>query len=334
MRGEAVFFSSAEAIADCAPSNEQRRFARRLGLRCVICQPLVRRGTTIGVVMFAMGRSGRDFEAADLALARDLAERVSIVVENARLITEMRETTEDLRHANAAKDEFLGMVSHELKTPITTIKGNADILLRSFDSLDASERDQSLDDISSHADRLDRLIDNMLILARLERGHSMDVEPLILPRVVQRVVDDQRRKHPERQITIRARGASLPILAAPEYIEQVVSNLVGNAEKYSPEGVPIQINIRGRRDEVFVDVLDRGAGISADEAELIFEPFYRSPRTAGQAGGVGVGLALCQRVIEAQNGRLWARPRRGGGSDFGFALPVIDEVSEFVISAD
>jgi PAS domain S-box-containing protein len=322
--GNAAFMPSEEAVKRCAPSNALRKRAGQLGLRSLISVPLVLRSSTIGAAMFAMTHSGRNFDEADLALARDLAERVSIAVENVRLVRELQEAAENLRHANAAKDDFLGMVSHELKSPLTTIKGNASILQHSAQRMSDADRAQALDDVASSADRLDRLIDNMLVLARLEHGQRMEPEPSILPRIARRVVEEYRRKRPERPIKVNSRHAEMPVVAAAESVEQVVRNLLSNADKYSADREPIDINIWSRDGEVCLDVLDRGPGISAEEAERIFEPFYRSARTAGRAAGIGVGLALCKRVIEAQRGRLWAKPRRGGGSVFGFALPVYD----------
>jgi signal transduction histidine kinase len=290
-----------------------------------MCLPLSARGKTIGVATFAMSHSGRHFQEADLAFAAEFASRASILADNARLFEELRVTTEDLRHANSAKDEFLGLVSHELKTPITTIMGNADVLRRLFERLDAETRNQALEDIHNDAGRLDRLIENMLILARLERGEEIELEPVSLPRIVERVVDAHRRALPTRPIEVLFRDPRAVVAASAGYVEQVVNNLISNAAKYSPEDAPIEIAVERVGNEVAVDVLDRGNGIAPEEAEQVFEPFYRSPRTAGGAPGIGVGLAVCKRVIEAQHGHLWARPRPGGGSDFGFALPAADE---------
>jgi signal transduction histidine kinase len=325
MRGESIVMAdlSRECIEECAPTDRSRRIARRLGLRSLICLPLIARGETIGSATFAMTASGRRYADPDVSLATDFAARISTVVDSVNLLLELRETAEDLRHANAAKDEFLGLVSHELKTPITTIQGNADVLRRLFDSLDSESRNEALDDIYVNAGRLQRLIDNMLVLARLERGHQMDLEPVILPRIVARVVGEQRRQRPERPIRLRSADADAMVFASPDYVEQVMNNLISNADKYSPGGAPIEVTVKRSNGEVSVDVLDRGAGIPPEESDLIFEPFYRSRRTAAKAEGIGVGLAVCKRVIEAQHGRLWARARPGGGSDFGFALPSV-----------
>ena len=313
-----------EWVSACAPSDEQRSIARSVGAHSILAMPLIARGRTMGVATLVMTKSGRRFDEGDVAFTTEFAGRVSVIADNARLLSDLRDTAEDLRHANAAKDDFLGLVSHELKTPITTILGNAEVLQRLFDRLDAESRRQALGDIHTEAGRLQRLIDNMLILARLERGHRMDMEPVILPRIVDRVAEMHRRRAPDRPIKVLSEDGDGVVLASEDYVEQVVNNLLSNAEKYSPAGTLIEIAVGRKKDEVTVDVLDRGSGIAPEDAERIFEPFYRSPRTADQAQGIGVGLAVCKRVIEAQDGRLWARPRPDGGSDFGFALPVIE----------
>jgi signal transduction histidine kinase len=238
---------------------------------------------------------------------------------------ENRHQAEALERANAVKDEFVGLVSHELKTPVTTIIGNAELLQRLYERLDAESRNRALEDIRGEADRLQQLIDNMLALARLERGAQIELEPLVLPRIVDSVVESLRARVPGRPVIVESRSDDAIVVGSIPFVEQVLNNLLSNAVKYSPAGEPIEVHVERRNGEVTVDVLDRGAGIAPEESEQIFEPFYRSPQTAGRAAGIGVGLTVCRRVVEAQHGRLWARPREGGGSDFGFALPAATE---------
>lgn len=247
----------------------------------------------------------------------------SIDIHDRKLAEAQREELlTELRHANAAKDEFLGLVSHELKTPITTIYGNAEVLTRRGDAIDEEGRAQALSDIRLEADRLHRIVDNLLILARLEQGRDIETEPVLLERIVRRLIDDHKRQYPRREIALTQHDADAPVIASPIYLEQVLRNLISNAEKYSAAGTPIEIRIEEDSEEARVLVLDRGAGIAASEEESIFAPFYRSERTAATAQGVGVGLAVCRRLIEAQNGRVWVRARDGGGSEFGIGLPL------------
>ncbi|MBI2724475.1 MAG: PAS domain-containing protein [Chloroflexi bacterium] len=240
------------------------------------------------------------------------------------LALELEATTERLREANAAKDEFLGLVSHELRTPITTIYGNARVLHEHIAAIGPEDRDMALADIEHEAERLQRIIENMLILARFDATQDLDVEPMRMGEVATEIVAMQRRRHPERAMAIDA-GSDLPIvMAQPTYIELVLSNLISNADKYSPPNERIDVRVSVADDEVQVRVLDRGSGLVQEEIEELFSPFYRANHTKALAGGMGIGLAVCKRVLEAQGCRIWASARDGGGSEFGFSLPVAE----------
>ena len=167
------------------------------------------------------------------------------------------------------------------------------------------------------------MIDNLLALARVDTGPTVEPEPMVLARLVERVVDRQRRASTDRVFLCRWQGENDLVTASPDYIEQVLRNLISNAEKYSRAPDPIEVVGSSTDTEVQVRVLDRGPGVAEEDVERIFTPFYRSPRTSATAQGVGIGLAVCKRLIEAQGGRLWARAREGGGSEFGFALPLL-----------
>jgi PAS domain S-box-containing protein len=319
----APYFNDAWIDA-CAPDDEQKDLVRPMGVTSLMCVPLRSRGQTIGIATFSMTTSGRHFTHEDLALIKELAGRASVAVDNAHLVEDLRDTAENLRRANAAKDEFLGLVSHELKTPITTILGNAEVLLRNYDRLEPTVRNEALADVRAEADRLHRIVDNLLVLARLDRGQQLEIEPIHLRQLTERVADMFRRSYPAREFNVTWDCGMTLASGSPDYVEQVLRNLLSNAAKYSPPGSPIDIVARSDGGELSVSVLDRGAGITDEEAEALFTPFYRSEKTAMQAQGVGIGLAVCKRLIEAQAGRLWARTREGGGSEFGFALPLVD----------
>jgi PAS domain S-box-containing protein len=237
-------------------------------------------------------------------------------------ITDRLRVEDELRRALATKDDFLGMVSHELKTPITMVRGNAEILLRRGDMLDDETRKQSIADILIDSERLQSIIENLLVLARLEHAPELPSEPLYIARFVERFVEDYNRRISGRQIIVTDTSDGAVVTAEPMYLEQVLRNLLSNATKYSPPGEPIEICVEQDDRDARVRVMDRGPGVAADEAELIFTPFYRSTATSSQAHGVGVGLAVCKRMIEAQGGRMWCEPRDGGGGVFVFSLPM------------
>ena len=244
---------------------------------------------------------------------------------NADLEERVRERTLELTRANAAKDEFLGMISHELKTPITVIAGNAEALTRHGDALSPEQRDGALLDVRIEADRLQRIIDNLLVLARLEGGQDIGREPLRLDMLVANRVASHRGRFPRRQIEAALDGPVL-VDAAPVYVDQVLRNLISNAEKYSSVDGAIRITIDGGIDGrmAVVCVADEGDGVPESEMPRLFTPFYRSQRTAHFAPGAGIGLAVCKRLIEAQGGRIWAERGKTAGMAFCFSLPRID----------
>jgi PAS domain S-box-containing protein len=242
-------------------------------------------------------------------------------------VTDMRRIQDELRKANAVKDEFLGLVSHELKTPITTILGNAEVLVRRSSMLDEAERAGAVSDIHDEASRLHAIIDNLLVLARLESGKTIEREPVLLQRLVAQAAHWHVHRNPHRSVNVRTESSIPPAYASATYVEQVLSNLLSNAEKYSSPDAPIgiEISVDEPSSQVLVSVCDQGVGIPPEEIDQVFTPFYRSPRTSGSAQGFGIGLAVCRRLIEAQDGRMWAEPREEGGTRFTFALPIAGE---------
>src|SRR5690606_36006544 len=126
---------------------------------------------------------------------------------------------------------------------------------------------------------------------------------------------------PGRQINIDVAREVQFVMAEPAYLHQVLNNLITNADKYSPAGEPIDVSIFSKNDTVTVKVMDRGPGVLPEELDMIFESFYRSKSTASKAGGKGLGLTVCKRLIEAMGGKIWVENREGGGLSACFSLP-------------
>jgi PAS domain S-box-containing protein len=237
-------------------------------------------------------------------------------------VTQRRDAEEALRLSDAVKDEFLGLVSHELRTPVTTIFGNARLLRDHGDSIAEETRQGMIADVAEDADRLLGIIENLLLLTRLESGPNVELEPQVLDHVVRRAVDSFRRRHPRRVINVSTARQSLIVDAEAMSVELVIENLLSNADKYSPPEAPIDVQITAHGDEALVSVLDRGIGMCEADTERLFTPFYRTEAAKRRANGIGIGLAVCRRVIDSQGGRIWAAPRPGGGSELAFALPL------------
>jgi K+-sensing histidine kinase KdpD len=232
----------------------------------------------------------------------------------------LQKSADALRASNAVKDEFLGLISHELRTPVTTIFGNATLLA---DRAELADRERTMvGDILGDSDRLLRIVENLLQLTKLGAGSELDLEPQVLDHVVHRAVASYRRRHPDREVRLTTSPPSAVVDGDSTAIELLIENLLSNADKYSPTGEPIDVLIQRRGGEACLHVLDRGIGITADDAGSVFTTFYRTDEARLAASGMGVGLAVCKRIVEAQDGRVWAGPRVGGGADVGFALPL------------
>jgi PAS domain S-box-containing protein len=238
-------------------------------------------------------------------------------------VTERRRAEEALHAATAVKDEFLGLVSHELRTPVTTIFGNAR-LLQAADGL--PERHAAMvADIATDAERLLGLVENLLLMTRAASEQRVDLEPQVLGHAIRRIVDIFRRHHPERRVELDIKNDELIIDGDQGYLELLVGNLLGNADKYSPTADPIEVTVRRAGKEARVTVRDRGIGIPEDNVDRLFTAFYRSDAARRLSGGLGIGLSASKHVVALLGGRIWAHPRDGGGSEFGFALPLAEE---------
>ena len=217
-----------------------------------------------------------------------------------------------------------------MPTASLDITSYAEIVRRSNGALSPDDRDGALTDIEESANRLHQMIDNLLAFARVGVGQTIDREPQLARRIVDTLVSEHRRQHPHRRVDIVVTAPVTPVLLHRDYFEQVMRNLLSNAEKYSPANAPIEVRIERDRHDLIVSVLDRGPGVTEEEQSQIFEAFYRSQKTARRAKGVGIGLAVCKRLIEAQGGTITVARREPKGSSFTLRLPVEDPSEEDV----
>ena len=236
------------------------------------------------------------------------------------IVVSVRDITH-FRTAEEIKSTFISIVSHELRTPVALIKGYASTLRRDDAKWDRAVVMDSLAVIEDEADRLTKMIDDLLDASRLQAGglsiSRTDVSlPTLAARVAQRL-GSQSAKH-----TIVADfPAKFPVILADETrLEQVLSNLVSNALKYAPQG-EIRITGTSASNQVTVCVSDRGPGIDARDMQHIFERFYRSTNAVKQTKGAGLGLYLARAIVEAHGGRMWADPKATVGAKICFSLP-------------
>jgi K+-sensing histidine kinase KdpD len=195
--------------------------------------------------------------------------------------------------------------------------------------LEPSSREEIVRDIETETERLHRIVENLLVLARVDLGEHIEPEPVLLQRLAERVTKTFAERYATRTVDCHVDADLGPVAGEATYVEQVLRNLLSNAEKYSPPNTPIELRAGLEDGRAVVRVLDRGPGIRPDEADEVFERFYRSPESKAKARGLGLGLTVCKRLVEAQSGTVWAIPRREGGLEVGFSLPLYrDEVAE------
>jgi signal transduction histidine kinase len=242
----------------------------------------------------------------------------------AAAILVLRDVT-DARERDEARDAFIGMLSHELRTPITTIYAGSKLLARDR-GLPADVRAGIFEDIHSEAERLHRLVEDVVALTRFGEGAlEIGSEPVLLQRVLPAVARSEEGRWPGGTIDVRLESDLPPVAGDATYVEQVVRNLLANAMKYGRPGATATIEARAGHDEVLVRVLDTGPGFPHEEADALFQLYYRSPAVSRKVSGSGVGLYVCARLIDAMGGRVWALNRPEGGAEFGFALRAMAE---------
>ncbi len=238
-------------------------------------------------------------------------------------IVVLRDVTEG-RRREAVRETLVGVLSHELRTPITTIYGGAKLLSRANSTLDDTTRRAIFADIADEAEHLQRLVEDLVALNRFgDDAGDLGREPVLLQRLAPQVVGSEESRWPGVTFRVTMPPGLPTVVGDPTYVEQVLRNLISNAAKYGGAEASVDVALEAADDEVHVRVLDDGPGIEPGEVDRLFELFFRSPNTAGSGSGAGIGLFVCSRLVRAMGGRVWARPRPAGGSEFGFALRIM-----------
>ncbi len=264
------------------------------------------------------------FSDEDLKLFETLANHAGVSVENARLVSELEESLAHLTEMNRLKDDFVASVSHELRTPLTSIKGYVQTLLRPGVSFPEEQKRDFLTTVARQADRLHRLIEDLLVVSRIESvTTSASTSEVSIPSLLQNVLDEltaRREQHPIEVVL----EPDLPVIETDEgKLHQILANLVDNAMKYSSPGFPV--TIRGRRESegLLLTVEDRGAGIPPEQQAHIFERFYQVDQTSTRrVGGAGLGLYICRSMAKSLDARIWLDRSDHTGSVFAVWLPL------------
>jgi PAS domain S-box-containing protein len=288
---------------------------QRLGVRSLISVPLQARGRDLGVLTLAYAESGRRYGHEDLSLAREMASRAALLLDNSRLYREAQQSTR-------AREEILAVVSHELRNPLQAITVLVDTLLAWLppEAWRARERRQ-LESVLHVSQQMSRLVQDLLDVTQIEAGHfsvrpGREMVGNVLDEALEvlRPIADRERVRLEVRLPDRA-GA---ILADRQRVVQVVGNLVGNAIQVTPEGGTVTVDVQASDAELRFRVSDAGPGIPPEHLPHLFERFWRPDRAGGL--GAGLGLAIARGIVEAHGGRISVETG-ARGSTFWFTLP-------------
>ena len=306
----------AAASPDSAPFVEWFEAA---GCHTVLIVPLLVRGAALGVLALALTRPERTCAEADLALAEEMGRRAAVALDNARLYAEAG-------RALRVRDHFLSVASHELKTPITSMMGYTQLLLRWIGrNPDSDERTlRALNAISNQSERLNRLIMSLLDLSRLQVGQlTIEQQPLDIVRLAGRVVADFEPTLDYHRISSLL--PSQPIMVAGDELrlEQVLINLLQNAVKYSPSGGEITMSVSQTAAMAVISVTDSGIGIPSAALPQLFGQFYRATNITPNISGLGLGLYIVKEIVTLHGGTITVRSVEDYGSTFTVQLPLM-----------
>ena len=308
----------------------------RLSIASLIAIPLIAQGKTLGVLATSIMSPPRQFTQADLQLATTLADRAALAIEKAQLYEQervLRQRLEALnrliQEVNRRKSEFVTLVSHELKTPLTSMTGYVELLLEGQGGQLVQTQREWLGIIGDNADRLIALIDDLLDMARIEAGRiELKRTPIDLVPLIQEVTDVLRPQIEGKGqwLTLDLAEALPAVVVDADRVRQILTNLLANALKYTPSGGRITITARGDVGYVRIAVQDTGIGVAPEEQAQLFTPFFRAQKDATQeVGGTGLGLAITRALVELHGGTITVASVPGQGSTFSFTLPASQE---------
>lgn len=319
-RGQPVIYSHYDTlIQSLAQDDQHMRLLRALNLSSYMVVPLRVGEQPVGVLLLGRNDPLQRYGPQHLPLVQELAQRVATAVEHAQLYQAAQD-------AISLREQFLSIASHELKTPLTAMLGFADLLLR------RTQRDKSLPDrdqrilqlVREQGSRLERLIETLLDVSRIERG-QLQIEPAVLDLVAltQKLVDQLQPTLEQHSVVFQSAEQALFVNGDALRLEQVLHNLISNAIKYSPHGGTITVQAEHREQSGVVTVVDQGIGIPAAALPYLFQRFYRASNADSHyISGMGIGLYLAHEIVTLHGGTLEVASSEGEGSSFSVVLPL------------
>ncbi|HXE73458.1 MAG TPA: GAF domain-containing sensor histidine kinase [Candidatus Nitrosotenuis sp.] len=320
--GRPLVLEDAQSDPRLSPKGDE---ATGVVTRDILCVPLVAGGRTIGTLQAVNKRRGR-FSQADIPPTTALANIVAVALENARLHRVTEENLRRITELEQAKTSFIGLLSHELRTPLTKIRAYTELLLRFRERVKPGQQEDYLRVVLSQARHLQALLNDLFIVNEMEgavqhlRRSPVDVREYLAELVDIWSADSQR--HRFEVEALPADDEAFVCHLDREKVFQALYHLVSNAVKFSPQGGLVRLSAAPEGPGVVLAVQDEGIGIPPEEQERIFTKFYQVDSSSTRRfGGMGIGLYLCRRLVEAHGGRVWAVSAPGRGSTFHVWLP-------------
>ena len=247
-----------------------------------------------------------------------LSEEIAVMTLGAKVIS----IEEDRAAYEESLKDLVDIVSHELRHPITILKGYSDFLRESWQSMEEDKINDILFAIESSANRLENMVNELLDVSRIEKGlFTLNIQEVNLKPLVKKAAREMGEKGIDNDIVISIPQADMTLKVDPERLTQLIIILLDNAAKYSPPNSSVEIKVDEEDGHPVISVLDRGPGVDVHNQNMIFERFYQSEEARNHSkSGIGLGLFIARKIVEAHGGRIWCEPREGGGSAFRFSL--------------
>ncbi|RJQ31269.1 MAG: GAF domain-containing protein [Actinobacteria bacterium] len=285
--------------------------------------PLITGNRCLGALGLVNKEGG--FLKDDLKPLVTVANQATVALLNARIYEAEKQTVQKLKELDKMKADFVASVSHELKSPLTSIKGYLDLLMEGFGGELNKEQLSFLNIMSQNSDRLLALITDLLTMSKIESASlKMKIEVASIEEVINKVVDLMKPEIQKKKLRFKlSMPASLPqIRMDKSRIEQVMINLMSNAVKFTDKG-SVELSVENSKDKLITSVKDSGFGISQEDQKRLFKKFFRSQDAVNrQTVGTGLGLAICKSIIEQHHGKIWVESSLKKGSSFSFVLPI------------
>ncbi|MFC1626646.1 sensor histidine kinase [Patescibacteria group bacterium] len=312
---------------------DARKNQKAAGIKTSMVYPLILHGKSVGSIIFSMIKDISEVNKAEIELIQGFTDIIAIAVQNARLYTVVENTKKQLEEANLKltnldrlKDEFVSLASHELRTPMTAIRGSLSTILEGYAGDISDESREFLTAAYNENDRLIRLVNNLLNISRIEAGRlKFEFNKVQMGTVISEVVTNLQMAAKEKGIHLKGEPDEnlSEVVADADRIKEVLINLVGNAVKHTYEG-GVTIGAFEKEQMITVYIQDTGHGIEKKDHDLLFQKFSQVENTINkETGGTGLGLYISKQIIEGHKGHIWFESELGKGSTFYFSIPVV-----------